>query len=39
MNVNDWLWAITAVLAVLLVPAAGLGFQHVTRNHNQQGEK
>lgn len=37
---SDLLWAVTAILAALLVPAAGIWFQHAIRNHNQQqGEK
>lgn len=33
---NQLLWLITAILAVLFVPASGIAFQYVTRNDNQQ---
>lgn len=36
---NDLIWLLTAILAVLLVPASGIAFQHATRKHNHQGEK
>lgn len=33
---NDLVWLLTAVAAVLFVPAAGIAFRYVTRNDNQQ---
>lgn len=33
---NELLWFVTAILAVLLVPAGGVVFQRLTRDRDQQ---
>jgi hypothetical protein len=37
--VNDLVWLLTALLAVLLIPASAASCQRLIRDHDQAGEQ